>query len=178
MFFAFFGRHHKATVQANTGRSVRCENCGANFSYQYSATGVGRDGSAYFMDNEGAATRAATQAKKRLKQELTYGTSMVPCPQCGWFQKKMVREMRLSRPLSISCGVWLALLGLIFLVVASISFSATSILLGFGLLFTGSLIAILRAFNPNWRSPSERKKHAQRYWQSRARNGAKVGGRN
>jgi hypothetical protein len=116
MFFIFFGRHYKATAQANTTRSVRCENCGANFSYPYFARGVGRDGSPYFLDNQGAATRAAAQAKKRLKQEVTDGTSMVPCPQCGWYQKKMVREMRLSRPLSISCGVWLALLGLIFFI--------------------------------------------------------------
>src|SRR5262245_22850887 len=166
MFFVLFGKSYKATTRTPTTRQVCCEKCGSRFSYTYLAKAVGEDGSLYFLDNEGAAARAVARAKSELKGELAHGTYMVPCPECGWYQKDMVREMRASRPLSILTGVWIAILGLsVFCAIVIYDrFGVLEITFASVLLLSGLLLVMLRTYNPNWRRPNSRRNRAQRYW--------------
>jgi hypothetical protein len=71
----------RVKVDGTIAVAVRCRQCGEKYYYKLTRTARG----------EGQSVRQArANAKQRLRRMLEYGIEAVPCPHCGWFQKKMV----------------------------------------------------------------------------------------
>jgi hypothetical protein len=122
--------------------------------------------SLYFLDNAGAEHRAYAQANKRLRRAFERGVEPVACPDCGWFQPEMVREvrrrtLRVLRPIAI---VALALAGFYgSMVVLGLAVGAgrspdvkwweaiimPGALAAVGLLLLGIRYAVVRGVDPN-----------------------------
>lgn len=75
-------------------RDVRCEKCGYDFRYRLFRRGEGKGPSPYYLNNKGAQRRAEKGAEQQLRKLVVYGVDPVACPDCGWFQKEMVDELR------------------------------------------------------------------------------------
>jgi hypothetical protein len=86
--------HFTAATTAAINRDVRCEKCGCAYRYELVRRGEGM-GSAVYGIGEGAAERRADRrARELLEEHLANAVDPVACPDCGWLQAKMVRELR------------------------------------------------------------------------------------
>src|SRR5262249_9588669 len=92
---------------------VCCEKCGAEFAYLMTRAGTGSGTSLYFLDESGAAERAARRAESNLQDALANEVEPVECPACGCFQAAMVREAR--RRYRSWMGPWYAFFAVLIL---------------------------------------------------------------
>src|SRR5436189_1879758 len=90
----YFGKNYTAAVSGTSVKQVHCEQCGCDYFYRMVRRGEGRGTSPYYLDNKGAQRRAERNAQRKLEKLLRKGIDPVPCPDCGWFQRDMVREVR------------------------------------------------------------------------------------
>jgi hypothetical protein len=90
----YFGRSYTAAVSGARIKEVRCEKCGQTYFYRLVRRGEGRGTSPYYLNNRGAERRAQAGAERKLAKLLERGVDPVPCPDCGWIQANMVREIR------------------------------------------------------------------------------------
>jgi len=108
-------------VTGHVHKRVRCEKCGAGYLYELRRTAGGHTSLlilgfvalrillplltfrpiliiyriARLSDVIGwGRDEAATQARKRLRKQLLHDVEPVPCPDCGWYQRDMVSEIR------------------------------------------------------------------------------------
>jgi hypothetical protein len=108
-------------VTGHVNKRVRCEKCGAGYLYELRRTAAGHTSLlvlgfvalrvvlpllllrpitfiyriARFSEViEWGRDEAATQARKRLRKQLLHEVEPVACPDCGWYQRDMVREIR------------------------------------------------------------------------------------
>src|SRR5437867_349294 len=91
------GRKYTATVTGQQTKLVACEKCGGEYVYVLKREGKGTGRSPMYLDNAGAAQRASKEAGDDLQRQLKEEDDPVPCPDCGWFQKTMVSDLRYSR---------------------------------------------------------------------------------
>jgi hypothetical protein len=101
---------YTSTASGAVLKLVRCEQCAAEYVYQMQRTATGGGTSLLFLDNEGAADRAAARAEQSLQRKLERGVDLVPCPACGWYQQTMfVKARRQYRRWMLYAGLCLTL---------------------------------------------------------------------
>jgi len=88
------GRLYTATRMGRAVKLLRCERCGGEYSCEVIRRTKGEGISPYFLRNAAAEAEAVEEAEQKLADELAAGIEPVPCPDCGWFHKKVVNEMR------------------------------------------------------------------------------------
>ena len=89
-----YGASYGTSVAGSALKRVECDSCGCEYVYQLQRTGAGEGLSLLWMQEEKAQKEAASAAEKDLKRELKKAIDLVPCPGCGWYQKKMVRAAK------------------------------------------------------------------------------------
>jgi hypothetical protein len=89
---------------------VQCEQCACKYGYQAVRRAVGSGSSLYFLDNDGANSRAKNSARKQLAKKLARAVDPVGCPKCGWFQPEMVREIRRRTARGLIWFAWISLI--------------------------------------------------------------------
>jgi hypothetical protein len=92
--FIYVGKNFTAAFSGAVARDVTCEKCGCAYHYQLVRRGQGTGSAPYYINQGGAQRRAEKGAKKSLEKQLKRDIDPVPCPDCGWFQSPMVRELR------------------------------------------------------------------------------------
>jgi hypothetical protein len=88
------GSEHYATHTDSALKTEHCEKCGAEYAYVMTRTAEGSAFNPLFLDAEGAKRWAAARAQVNTQVVLASASDTIPCPRCGWFQKKMVETMR------------------------------------------------------------------------------------
>jgi hypothetical protein len=109
------GWKYTTNLSAATLKLVRCENCHVEYVYRMERFGSGTGTSLLFLENKGAQDRATQQAANELRGLLWRECDPIPCPNCGWYQKAMVRAMRRDH------WRWMQSTGLGLLAVSTIS---------------------------------------------------------
>ena len=105
---------HTATTWKTMSRYVVCEKCGCEYTFTVSAAGKGTGRGAMGVDGRQDALDAAEiAANQRIASEPA------ACPDCGWYQKAMVRELR-RRHLRWMHGTGLAFLAAVGLLGVSV----------------------------------------------------------
>jgi len=113
-FVVIWLTHKKVRVGGSTVVVVTCRNCGEKYRYLLKRTAKG---------DSPSREQARQIAHQRLRLLLANSIDPVPCPFCGWFQKKMIpllHKRRLPRMRSyalalVFVGILVAVLGLLML---------------------------------------------------------------
>ena len=80
-----------ANVFKTLTRRATCEKCGCRYMFAVSASGWGR-ATGTLLD--GDRTREEALGYAHLQANLRILSEPVACPDCGWYQKAMVKELR------------------------------------------------------------------------------------
>jgi hypothetical protein len=168
------------TFTANTEgvrlKTVNCENCSTEFLYKMKREATGASSSFYGVNRQGAADRAASDAKALLHAYLKNDFDAVPCPACGHYQRYMFPKLVEEKSLWLQVLMLLGLLSASFSgvsvsywgimialgergkavsnVITALSALAVACLVVFGLRFFQRLR--IRRFNPNAGDPQAR----------------------
>jgi hypothetical protein len=86
----------EAAIMGKAKRRVTCEKCGCAYEYELFRRGRGNAGVG-FISQRKQAKWAGRRAQKSLDKRLRNGIDPVACPDCGWYQRSMAREMRRRR---------------------------------------------------------------------------------
>jgi hypothetical protein len=103
------------TLEGAVTKLVQCENCRCEYLYKMARRVKGSGTNVLFLDGAGARDRATSEAEKRLQRALEFGCDPVPCPDCGWYQAKMVPLVRRAY------HRWMFILGVACFVIAGFS---------------------------------------------------------
>ena len=161
------GGKHIATVRGAVWKPVTCAQCQQPYAYLLELQAIGAEHDLLFLDHAGAAQRAKAQAEQNLAQKSQNCILPVPCPQCGFYQADMARQLKENawlNPLQIAGAVLavLSLLPLLLDVTFGWALAAVGAATGLGLLVYGYVVAY--GFDPNAGDPEPRKaigrKHA------------------
>ncbi len=87
-----FWREHTTTVDETIVRHERCVECGCGFSYRQNVQAIGQGASFYGVANGRAAAEA--RARHNLNVAINNSIKPVPCPNCGYYQPRMVEALR------------------------------------------------------------------------------------
>ena len=82
------------TLSGQKIKYLTCEQCAGRYVYQMSRRVDGSAGSVMNIDVEGAKRRASELAERRMNAALNHECDPVPCPDCGWYQTKMLPAVR------------------------------------------------------------------------------------
>jgi hypothetical protein len=82
-----------ATARGSAVKVVACENCSTEYVYVMKREGVGAGTSLYWLNEEGAASRAKAAAAEMLQALLDKDYDPVPCPVCGHYQRYMFPKL-------------------------------------------------------------------------------------
>jgi len=111
------GASYTSTASGSIVKPVQCVRCGGEYVYIMERKVTGGGFSFLYVDNDGAARRAAAAARQNLQTRLKDDCDLVACPDCGHYQPQMIRKIRGRRFLVIfivwilAClGVWIAYL--------------------------------------------------------------------
>src|SRR5262245_53154167 len=115
----YFGRTYTAARTGTAVRDVHCEKCGCDYRYRLFRRGTGTGTSPYYLNNRGAQRRADNAAEQQLRKLLVFGVDPVACPDCGWFQADMIRELqrrshRWAVPVAIVMGFLMPIAAFIY----------------------------------------------------------------
>lgn len=80
------------TVKGAALRGITCERCGCQYLYRLTREITRRS-----RTPAPEAPDPARAARKVLKRELKWGIDPVPCPDCGYLQRAMVRRIKLEK---------------------------------------------------------------------------------
>jgi hypothetical protein len=171
----FFGQEYTCSAQASAAKAVTCEQCGTPYAYAMTRTASGRDCAPYGLGCDKAKRRAYEKAVQAAQKALAGSCEPVPCPDCGWYQTDMVKQLRRQRHRWMTfCGGWLLFLFLGPLLVGIILYlapgqeqltrfvvpllAATGVMTGIGLtLWTGQKV-LSSGYDPNACDVEERKR--------------------
>jgi len=95
---------------------IHCEECSTDFVFVMEREAKGIGTSIYGFDNDGAQQRAVEAAQRELTGKLWTELDVVPCPECGHVQSRMIptalrRRWRPLRALGILATIAAAILG-------------------------------------------------------------------
>ena len=131
------------SVQRNELRGVSCENCGCQYLYRLSRRIV--QSYPVHTGSEEEAHRAARGVEKRIRKIAKRSVDAIPCPDCGYLQRAMVRSVKLEGLawlLLIAMGVFFVLGCLAFLaLVPDVVHLSIWVPIGIGILAMAGLIA-------------------------------------
>lgn len=88
------GQEYTAYAEVTVPKTVRCEECRHEYHYLMKRRATGSGTSALFLDNQGASERAQQRAADTLSSVVKTDCDPVPCPECGWYQARMVEKLR------------------------------------------------------------------------------------
>lgn len=88
------GMRYSSRLEAREWKTVSCEHCPADYAYEVKREGHGSGRSVLFLDNDGARSRAASEAEQDLERQLERAVEAVWCPGCGKYQSEMHRVVR------------------------------------------------------------------------------------
>src|SRR3954451_16457292 len=97
MVYIPVGQQVTATMGTGVVKRVTCEKCSCAYVYEMVRSATGSGLNPYFIDPGGAEDRAYGRAARRLRKALVEGAEPVACPDCGWYQGDMVREIKRRR---------------------------------------------------------------------------------
>ncbi len=118
----YFGKSYTATVSGSIWKEVTCEGCQGEFVYYMTREARGSGSSPYYLDNDGAATRAQTAAVNALQKALAHDCDVIACPDCGQYQSNMMRKLRRKRFGWLHVCGWVGIVAaLLFAWISSIS---------------------------------------------------------
>ena len=144
-------------------RGVTCENCDCQYVYRLSRR-VSQHG-------HGIPDPSAASVKKRLTRELRRAVDPVPCPDCGYLQRHMVRAVKMEKlamliliaiPTALVCGVLVVLGFMDDLGLVSLSFACGFAALSLAALATAAFFIVLRDHNTRERMAHRLKEPANR----------------
>src|SRR5258706_6987794 len=119
--FVYVGKSYRAAATGSIIKKCTCEKCACEYQYQMVRRGEGASSAPYYINQRGAELRAQQRAQRTLAKRLEKGIDPVPCPDCGWIQAAMVREMRQRKHRWLLAPGWIALgLGVLVLAIYSI----------------------------------------------------------
>jgi hypothetical protein len=75
-------------------KQVRCEQCDCEYGYELIRRAKGEAVTLFHLFQQRAQRAASRRAECKLEKRLARGIDVAPCPQCGWVQREMVRELR------------------------------------------------------------------------------------
>jgi hypothetical protein len=98
------------------------------------------------LNNKGAQRQAAERARRSLEKRLRRGVDPVACPDCGWYQAQMVRELRrrVLRPL-IWVGIVPPILALVVIAMALLTAGGVSRIDGSGWRIIAGVVGVAAA---------------------------------
>ena len=112
------GRRYTATLTKSATKSIVCEGCKKDFTYEATREAQGFGDSWLWLDNEGAEKRALTSAERNCEKVLAKAVDITPCPHCHWYQRNMVvigKRKRLLYTWAVGFAVsWCVLFGEFF----------------------------------------------------------------
>jgi hypothetical protein len=160
------GKKYRATVAGEVTKQVTCEKCRCEYVYQLRRQGTGSAKAALFASGDKEARRAAADAQTELRRQLNYEDDPVPCPDCGWLQKTMVKEMRGSRAAGFFLlGAAVTFVWWVFSVATDFRHGPPHpmlVALGVGvLIFAVGTFATYKLWDPNMKSPEWKAKAAK-----------------
>src|SRR5262249_30888431 len=88
------GTNHVATAHGNFWKFVSCERCRQPYAYLMQLEAIGDEHDLFYLDSERGAARAQIEAEKNLARKGQKCVLPVPCPNCGSYQKEMVRLLK------------------------------------------------------------------------------------
>jgi hypothetical protein len=88
-------------------KQVRCEQCDYEYEYELIRRAKGEAFSPFNLLNDRARRAAERRADRKLERLLATGTDSAPCPECGWLQRDMVRELRRRSTSRLAILSWL-----------------------------------------------------------------------
>jgi hypothetical protein len=88
-----YGSTYTATVSGSSWKRVICQNCGCDFVYKITRSAEGSGSSILWRNESGAMLKAKYQAQSNLNAQLTGSFSIIHCPNCGYYQDYMVKEI-------------------------------------------------------------------------------------
>src|SRR5437763_961326 len=92
--FIYAGKRFSSSVTLSRAADVVCEKCSCAYRYQLVRRGTASASAPYYVGQASAKERAAKSSQKAALKKLKAGVEPVACPDCGWFQADMVREIR------------------------------------------------------------------------------------
>lgn len=88
------GTKYTATMTGSAMKHVICSHCGCKFVYQIKRQATGEATSWLWLNNMGASYNAQASATDTLNNKLQNEIDAVSCPDCGMYQKDMVRKLK------------------------------------------------------------------------------------
>ncbi len=88
------GVRHHVVVRGATWKVVPCEHCQQRFAFLIEMEGQGSDGDFLFLNSSESMQRARAQAQQNLADKIRNSVVAIPCPQCGFYQADMVRQLK------------------------------------------------------------------------------------
>jgi hypothetical protein len=109
-------RRFVASGAGSAIKLVRCEQCACEFVYLMRRRARAGAETLIVLDGDDARKRAMGRLRRSLLEQLRAGHDLVPCPQCGWYQRPMryLRRMHLLKRLGIALTCVLLFIGLIY----------------------------------------------------------------
>jgi len=139
---------------------VSCENCKQSYAILLDVEARGEDLDLLFLDSDGSKDRADAQARENLAAKIRNSVAVIPCPQCGFYQEDMVRQLKenaWTNPVQI-IGAIVVLLSFIPLACdISYSWIMTLVLAAAGVMLLVRGYVVSYRYDPNAGDPGPRK---------------------
>jgi len=156
----------KAPVSVTVWKFVSCAHCQERYAYLLKMEATGECHDLLFLDGEGSAQRAREQVEQNLLQKSRNGMLPVPCPNCGFYQEDMSRQLKEAASinrLQVAGAVIVVLSFIPLLFAISYLWVLTVILATAGLAVLSYGYVIAFRFDPNAGDPEPRKALGQKY---------------
>jgi hypothetical protein len=103
----FTGVRYGTEVERTLRRFVTCQQCRCAYTWTATAVGTGRGFAPLGVDADGARQEATDDAVRAAHGLLL--SEPVRCPNCGWYQDYMVRELKRRKLAALAAAAKLAL---------------------------------------------------------------------
>ncbi|MHB8856292.1 MAG: hypothetical protein ACYC6K_06710 [Bellilinea sp.] len=113
-----YGRKYKVKMEGYRWKFVECSFCECKYLYRMKRKVEGEGASLLWLDNTGAKKRAGDRANDELDYKLRNEIDSVSCPECGMYQKDMIKKIKIDEWESVGC--WSFFLGVIGVVIVLI----------------------------------------------------------
>jgi hypothetical protein len=88
------GAQHIATARGSAWKLVSCEHCQQRYAYLLDLEAIGEAHDLLFLNEKDAAERARMHAEHNLLQKTRNCVRPIPCPNCGFYQEEMSRQLK------------------------------------------------------------------------------------
>jgi len=154
------GARHIARVKASSLKVVSCENCKQSYAFLFDVEAQGEALDLLFLDSVASKEWADAQARENLAAKIRNSVTVIPCPQCGFYQADMVRQLKenaWSNPMQI-VGAIVVLLSFIPLAFdIDYAWIMTVIVATIGVVLLAHGYVVSFRYDPNAGDPTPRK---------------------